>query len=98
MRTWLDLKASYFSTTLTDLARQWFQKLEPDSIHSFEDLYQIFIRHLASSRKTRKVAMSLMDIRQEPQERLREYTAKFNIATLEVPDAEAQLKGYVSVR
>lgn len=69
------------------MAQQWFQKLKKQSIWSYEDLYKAFMHQFASSQKTGKNAMSLMGLEQEPDESLQEYAARFNMTSLEIPDA-----------
>ncbi|XP_057793189.1 uncharacterized protein LOC131009800 [Salvia miltiorrhiza] len=76
----------------------WFGTLAPNSIHSFEDLQTRFLRQFASSRRVGKSALSSMDIKQDQNETLREYIARFNLAALEVPEAESQIKNCAYVR
>ncbi|XP_057803377.1 uncharacterized protein LOC131018681 [Salvia miltiorrhiza] len=92
------IKCKIFSTTLTGIAQQWFRALEPDSIHSFEQLHDAFMCQYASSERAAKTAMSLMDLKQEPTETLKEFAAHFTNASLEVPKAKSQIKGYAFVR
>ncbi|XP_057770979.1 uncharacterized protein LOC130990764 [Salvia miltiorrhiza] len=92
------IKCRIFSTTLTGPAQLWFGTLAPNSIHSLEDLQTHFLRQFASSRRVGKSALSLMDIKQDQNEILREYTARFNLAALEVPEAESQIKNCAYVR
>ncbi|XP_022875581.1 uncharacterized protein LOC111394023 [Olea europaea var. sylvestris] len=61
-----------FSQTLTNAARDWFSTLEPNSIASFSDLADNFSAFFASSKRIRKTAASLMQLRQGPNETLRE--------------------------
>ncbi|XP_057775131.1 uncharacterized protein LOC130994112 [Salvia miltiorrhiza] len=92
------IKCRIFSTTLTGPAQLWFGTLAPNSIRSFEELQVRFMRLFASSRRVGKSALSLMDIKQDQNETLREYTARFNLAALEVPEAESQIKNCAYVR
>ncbi|XP_057811516.1 uncharacterized protein LOC131025746 [Salvia miltiorrhiza] len=92
------IKCRIFSTTLTGLAQLWFGTLAPNSIRSFEELQVRFLRQFASSRRVGKSALSLMDIKHDQNEILREYTARFNLAALEVPEAESQIKNCAYVR
>ncbi|XP_057779917.1 uncharacterized protein LOC130998518 [Salvia miltiorrhiza] len=92
------IKCRIFSTTLTGPAQLWFGTLAPNTIHSFEDLQTRFLRQFASSRRVGKSALSLMDIKQDQNETLREYTARFNLAALEVSEAESQIKNCAYVR
>ncbi|XP_057803547.1 uncharacterized protein LOC131018867 [Salvia miltiorrhiza] len=79
-------------------AQLWFGTLAPNSIRSFEELQVRFLRQFASSRRVGKSALSLMDIKQDQNETLREYTARFNLAALEVPETESQIKNCAYVR
>ncbi|XP_057811607.1 uncharacterized protein LOC131025839 [Salvia miltiorrhiza] len=92
------IKCRIFATTLSGMAQHWFHNLKCDSIHSFGDLFLIFMRQFASSKQVSKTAISLMDIKQEPHETLREYVARFNVAALDIPEAESQIKWYAFVR
>ncbi|XP_057775220.1 uncharacterized protein LOC130994203 [Salvia miltiorrhiza] len=92
------IKCRIFSTTLTGLAQQWFRTLDPGSIHSFEDLHDMFMCQFSSSRQTTKTAMSLMEMWQESNETLKEYVTRFNMASLAVPKAESQIKVYAFTR
>ncbi|XP_057808452.1 uncharacterized protein LOC131022928 [Salvia miltiorrhiza] len=92
------IKCCIFSTTLTGPAQLWFGTLAPNSIRSFEELQMRFLRQFACSRRVGKSALSLMDIKQDENETLREYTSRFNLAALEVPEAESQIKNCAYVR
>ncbi|XP_057808486.1 uncharacterized protein LOC131022963 [Salvia miltiorrhiza] len=92
------IKCRLFYTTLTGPAQLWFGTLAPNSIHSFEGLRTHFLRQFASSRRVGKSAISLMDIKQDQNETLREYTTRFNLAALEVPEEESQIKNCAYVR
>ncbi|XP_057808490.1 uncharacterized protein LOC131022967 [Salvia miltiorrhiza] len=92
------IKCRIFSTTLTGPAQLWFGTLAPNSIHSFEDLQTRFLRQFASSRRVGKSALSLMDIKQDQNETLREYTARSNLTALEVPEAKSHIKNCTYVR
>ncbi|XP_057803311.1 uncharacterized protein LOC131018613 [Salvia miltiorrhiza] len=92
------IKCRIFSITLTGIAQQWFRALEPDSVHSFKQLHDTFMWQFASSKCAAMTAMSLMDLKQEPTETLKEFAARFTKASLEVLKAESQIKGYAFVR
>ncbi|XP_057786440.1 uncharacterized protein LOC131003887 [Salvia miltiorrhiza] len=80
------------------MAQRWFHNLRNNSIYSYDDLHLIFMRQFASAKRVGKTPISLMDIRQEPQETLREYVARFNTIALDIPDAESQIKWYAFAR
>jgi ribonuclease HI len=75
-----------FPQTLTNAARDWFSTLEPNSVSSFPDLADKFSAFFASSKRIRKTAASLMQMRQGPSETLRSFMAKFNKERLMIPD------------
>ncbi|XP_057791110.1 uncharacterized protein LOC131008235 [Salvia miltiorrhiza] len=97
------IKCRIFSTTLTGPAQLWFGTLAPNSIYSFEDLQTRFLCQFASSRRVGKSALSLMDIKQDQNEILREYSARFNLAAQEIRPAKdfddimARLLGYLQL-
>ncbi|XP_057803341.1 uncharacterized protein LOC131018642 [Salvia miltiorrhiza] len=80
------------------MAQRWFHNLRNNSIYSYDDLHLMFMRQFASAKRVGKTPISLMDIRQEPQETLREYVARFNTIALDIPDAESQIKWYAFAR
>ncbi|XP_057791137.1 uncharacterized protein LOC131008267 [Salvia miltiorrhiza] len=92
------IKCRICSTTLTGMAHQWFRAMELDSIHSFEQLYDAFMHQFTRSKRAAKTAMSLMDLKQEPIETPKEFSAHFTKASLVVPKAKSQIKGYAFVR
>lgn len=59
---------------------------------SFEELYDVFTRQFASARKLAKSSLYLMTVKQENEESLREYVAKFNMVALETPGVDAKIK------
>ncbi|CAA3016547.1 Hypothetical predicted protein, partial [Olea europaea subsp. europaea] len=75
-----------FPQTLTNVARDWFSTLEPNSIASFSDLVDKFSFFFASSKRIRKTVASLMQMRQGPNEILRSFMTMFNKERLQIPD------------
>ncbi|XP_022864883.1 uncharacterized protein LOC111384791 [Olea europaea var. sylvestris] len=73
-----------FPQTLTNVARDWFSTLEPNSIASFSNLADKFFAFFASSKCIRKTAASLMQLRQG--QTLRNFMIRFNKERLQVPD------------
>ncbi|XP_077215956.1 uncharacterized protein LOC143850611 [Tasmannia lanceolata] len=69
-----------FPTTLTGAAR-----LKPNSIDNFVYFGDDLVRHLMSSRRPRKTAVSLMALRQEDGEPLKASVSRFNREALQVP-------------
>ncbi|XP_043805311.1 uncharacterized protein LOC122721521 [Manihot esculenta] len=97
------LMCKVFPTTLTGPARAWFNGLEAGSIRSFGDLANVFIsRFIAGVPADRKTSY-LEIVRQRRKESLREYVARFNTETLQIPElnenrvVEAMQKGTTSL-
>ncbi|XP_073017965.1 uncharacterized protein [Primulina eburnea] len=86
------IKCKVFLTTLVDSAQRWFEKLEPRSIQSFEGFRDTFVHHFSSSKKYKKTAFSLFEIKQSGDESLRAYIRRFNKASLEVPACAPETK------
>ncbi|XP_073049537.1 uncharacterized protein [Primulina eburnea] len=86
------IKCKVFLTTLVDSAQKWFEKLEPGSIQSFEGFGDTFVHHFSSSKKYKKTAFSLFEIKQLGDESLRAYIRRFNKASLEVPACAPETK------
>ncbi|XP_022843205.1 uncharacterized protein LOC111366739 [Olea europaea var. sylvestris] len=75
-----------FPQTLTNAARDWFSTLEPNSIALFLDLADKFSAFFASSKRIRKTAAFLMQLRQGQNETLRDFMTRFNKERLQIPD------------
>ncbi|XP_073039411.1 uncharacterized protein [Primulina eburnea] len=86
------IKCKVFLTTLVDSAQRWFDGLAPLSIKSFEDFQKAFLHHFSSSKKYKKTAFSLFEVRQRPEESLRMYNKRFNKVALDVPTCAAETK------
>ncbi|XP_073031174.1 uncharacterized protein [Primulina eburnea] len=86
------IKCKVFLTTLVDSAQRWFDGLAPLSIKSFEDFQKAFLHHFSSSKKYKKTAFSLFEVRQGPEESLRMYIKRFNKVALDVPTCAAETK------
>ncbi|KAL0386282.1 UNVERIFIED_CONTAM: hypothetical protein Sradi_3022500 [Sesamum radiatum] len=80
-----DIKCRVFITTFAGAAQQWFNQLPPAVIGSFQEFRSLFLHQFASSRKHRKIELSLFSIRQKEGESLKDYLQSFNTAALEVP-------------
>ncbi|XP_073152844.1 uncharacterized protein [Henckelia pumila] len=80
-----------FLTTLVNSVQQWFNLLQPGSIHRFNDFNTAFVHQFASSKKFLKTSLSLFTLKQFKVEPLREYIQRFNTAALEVPDATVDM-------
>ncbi|XP_075521336.1 uncharacterized protein LOC142554559 [Primulina tabacum] len=79
------IKCKVFLTTLVDSAQRWFEGLTSQSISSFEDFQKVFLQHFSISKKYKKTAFSLFEVKQSPEESLRAYIRRFNRVALDVP-------------
>ncbi|XP_075499328.1 uncharacterized protein LOC142537719 [Primulina tabacum] len=85
-------KCKVFLTTLVDSAQRWFEGLTSQSISSFEDFQKVFLHHFSSSKKYKKTAFSLFEVKQNPEESLRAYIRRFNRVALDVPTCATETK------
>ncbi|XP_073138382.1 uncharacterized protein [Henckelia pumila] len=66
----------------TRSAEQWFNLLQPSSIHSFNDCSSNFVHEFESSKIYLKISLSLFTLKQSEVEPLREFIQIFNAAAL----------------
>ncbi|XP_072089473.1 uncharacterized protein [Arachis hypogaea] len=87
-----------FPTTLLKAAIKWFDSLPPRSVTSFEDLSRKFLMRFSIQKDKVKHAPSLLRVKQEVREPLRDYMERFNKACLEIQDlpTEAVIMGLVN--
>ncbi|XP_016164289.1 uncharacterized protein LOC107606785 [Arachis ipaensis] len=87
-----------FPTTLTKSAMKWFDSLPPRSVTSFDDLARKFLTRFSIQKDKVKHAPSLLGVKQEFGESLRDYMERFNKACLEIQDlpTEAIIMGLVN--
>ncbi|XP_020412774.1 uncharacterized protein LOC109947255 [Prunus persica] len=67
-----------FPSSLTGAALNWFYRLEPETVDSFDELKQIFLNHFMIQTDRLYSADDLYTIRQGEDEPLREYAARFS--------------------
>ncbi|CAL9011200.1 unnamed protein product, partial [Prunus brigantina] len=67
-----------FPSSLTEAALNWFYRLEPGTVDSFDELKQIFLNHFMIQTDRLYSADDLYTIRQREDEPLREYAARFS--------------------
>ncbi|XP_021833951.1 uncharacterized protein LOC110773736 [Prunus avium] len=67
-----------FPSSLTEAALNWFYRLEPGTVDSFDELKQIFLNHFMIQTDILYSADDLYTIRQRDYEPLREYAARFS--------------------
>ncbi|XP_015962360.1 uncharacterized protein LOC107486329 [Arachis duranensis] len=87
-----------FPTTLSKAAMKWFDSLPPRLVISFEDLSRKFLMRFFIQKDKVKHAPSLLGVKQEVKEPLRDYMKRFNKACLEIQDlpTEAVIMGLVN--
>ncbi|XP_075521486.1 uncharacterized protein LOC142554701 [Primulina tabacum] len=86
------IKCKVFLTTLVDSAQRWFEGLTPQSINCFEDFQKVFLHQFSSSKKYKKTAFSLFEVKQRQDETLRAYLKRFNRVSLDVPTCAPETK------
>ncbi|XP_073056855.1 uncharacterized protein [Primulina eburnea] len=86
------IKCKVFLTTLFDSAQKWFEGLAPQSIHCFEDFQKVFLHQFSSSKKYKKTAFSLFEVKQRQDETLRAYLKRFNRVALDVATCAPETK------
>ncbi|KAM6569847.1 hypothetical protein CsatB_017832 [Cannabis sativa] len=67
-----------FGSSLAGPALQWYTNLPNNSIASFAQLTDVFVKQFASSKKLEKLSDDLYCIKQRRGEALRDYVARFN--------------------
>ncbi|KAL8104641.1 hypothetical protein AgCh_028751 [Apium graveolens] len=82
------IKCRAFPQTLSAMAQMWYSRLPPNSIGSFRELSQAFIKQFISGRVHEKSSPSLMSIVQGTKESLRDYLNRFTKEALKVPDLD----------
>ncbi|XP_015957295.1 uncharacterized protein LOC107481530 [Arachis duranensis] len=80
-----------FPTTLSKMAMKWFDSLLPRSVTSFKDLSRKFLMRFSIQKDKVKHAPSLLGVKQEVGEPLRDYMEKFNKACLEIQDLPTEV-------
>nr|XP_025620269.1 uncharacterized protein LOC112711739 [Arachis hypogaea] len=87
-----------FLSTLTKTAIKWFDILPPISITSFDDLAKKFLARFSIQKDKAKHALSLLGIKQEDRESLRNYMERFNKACVDIQNlpTEAAIIGLIN--
>ncbi|XP_057730525.1 uncharacterized protein LOC130945845 [Arachis stenosperma] len=87
-----------FPTTLTKSAMKWFDSLSPRSVTTFDDLARKFLTRFSIQKDKVKHASSLLEVKQEIGESLRDYVERFNKACLDIQNfsTEAVIMGLVN--
>ncbi|XP_062080496.1 uncharacterized protein LOC133785261 [Humulus lupulus] len=72
-----DVRCRIFPTTLSNFSQQWFFKLEPGTITSWDTMVRFFYSQLFAARIPSTELNDLVDIKQGPDEPLKDYVQKF---------------------
>ncbi|RRT73749.1 hypothetical protein B296_00013746 [Ensete ventricosum] len=80
-----------FSTTLRGIARGWYGRLSPSSIHSFDQLTREFDANFLSSARPKPTVASLLGMRQKEEEQLGQYLTCFTEEIRVIPDVHPSL-------
>jgi len=86
-----ELSCRALPLTLSGFARDWFRKLPPYSITSFEDLGWKFVTQFLVGCKRKKPSGQLMAMRQKEDESLKDYVVRFNQAKLTVDNPTEEM-------
>jgi hypothetical protein len=78
-------------STLSGSAREWFRKLSPSSVNSFEDLRRKFLTQFLVECKRKKPSGQLMAMRQKEGESLKDYVIHFNQARLTADNSTEEM-------
>ncbi|KAL8154930.1 hypothetical protein AgCh_000334 [Apium graveolens] len=89
------IKCQAFPQTLSSMAQRWYSRLPPNSIGSFRELSQAFIKQFISGRVHERSSASLMSIMPGAKESLRVYLNHFTKEALKVPDLDDKLQDRV---
>ncbi|XP_020410468.1 uncharacterized protein LOC109946586 [Prunus persica] len=77
-----------FPSSLTGASLNWFYRLEPETVASFDELKQIFLNHFMIQTDRLYSADDLYTIRQREDEPLREYAARFSHEYSRCPETD----------
>ncbi|BBG99152.1 hypothetical protein Prudu_008748 [Prunus dulcis] len=77
-----------FPSSLTEAALNWFYRLEPEMVDSFDELKQIFLNHFMIQTDRLYSVDDLYTIRQREDEPLREYAARFSHEYSRCPETD----------
>ncbi|KAK0593570.1 hypothetical protein LWI29_028900 [Acer saccharum] len=76
-----------FPQTFGDLTSRWFGRLPPGTISSFSNLSKAFIRQFMGSVQRRKSLAHLSNLKQERNESIKKYLARFGKEVAQIEDA-----------
>ena len=80
-----------FPTTLKGPMRVWFSRLTPNLIATFKELSTLFASHFIKGHRYKKSTTCLMSIKQQEDEMLMSYIARFNKEVLLIDEADDKI-------
>ncbi|MCI13827.1 putative gag polyprotein, partial [Trifolium medium] len=85
------LKCKLLSGTFKDAALRWYMNLPKNSIENYADFHKKFIHQFSGSKHIKVTTTSLFSIRQNYEEPLREYLARFSETTIKVSNPNQEM-------
>ncbi|XP_023928268.1 uncharacterized protein LOC112039615 [Quercus suber] len=86
-----EIMCKAFPTMLKGPTRIWFSRLTPNSISTFKELSAQFTSHFIRGHRYKKSTACLMSIKQQEDEMLRSYIARFNKEALSIDEADDKI-------
>ena len=86
-----EIMCKAFPTTLKGPTRIWFSRLMSNSIGTFKELSAQFASHFIEGQRYKKSTVCLMRIKQQEDETLRSYIARFNKEALSIDEADDKI-------
>lgn len=80
-----------FPTMLKGPTRIWFSRLTPNSISTFKELSTQFASHFIRGHRYKKSTACLINIKQQEDEMLRSYIARFNKEALSIDEVDDKI-------
>ncbi|RWW49448.1 hypothetical protein BHE74_00044389 [Ensete ventricosum] len=85
------LMCQFFLTTLRGPAQMWYDRLQPTSIISFDQLVRELEQNFLANARPKSTAASLLGIAQGREEPLAQFVNRFAIESQAIPDAHPSL-------
>ncbi|XP_039687900.1 uncharacterized protein [Medicago truncatula] len=85
------LKCKLLAGAFADAALRWYMSLPRFSIVGYQDMIKKFTQQFSGSRHRKVLSTSLFNVRQGPNESLKEYLARFNESTIKVSNPNQEV-------
>ena len=86
-----EIMCKAFPTTLKGPTRIWFSRLMPNSISTYKELSTQFASHFFGGHRYKKSTACLISLKQQEDETLRSYIARFNKEALSIDEADDKI-------